>query len=114
VEDVIAPKSSKQIVAILIIIVTGYSALSVVLIFPPISFSNAFDHTESSAYGIVNALYNVIWLFIRYSNANYALAEAKNPTRILKVAAPTALVCVTILYMFANIAYFAVMPREIF
>jgi amino acid transporter len=60
---------------------------------------------------VVTALYNVIWSFIGYSNANYALAEAKNPVKILKIAAPSALALVSVLYMLANIAYFAAVPK---
>ncbi|CAN6653408.1 high-affinity methionine permease [Trichomonascus vanleenenianus] len=102
-----------KLVVIMIIIVTGWVALSGRLdIEPTHAFTNAFEGTDGTAYGVVTALYNVIWSFIGYSNANYALAEAKNPNKILKVAAPLALVSVAILYMLTNIAYFAVVPRE--
>jgi amino acid transporter len=84
-------------------------------------------------YGVVTALYNVIWSYIGYSNANYALSETKNPVRTLKIAAPTALISVAVIYMFVNvcllplqgngfrrrdkltvsqIAYFAAVPKE--
>lgn len=78
-------------------------------------------------YGIVTALYNVIWSYIGYSNANYALSETKNPVRTIKRAAPAALILVSILYMLCNvrilsppsvdrtntlqIAYFAAVPK---
>lgn len=52
---------------------------------------------------MVTALYNVIWSYIGYSNANYALSETKNPIRTLKIAAPTALAIVSILYMLVNV-----------
>lgn len=68
---------------------------------------NAFEGTTGSAYGVVTSLYNIIWSFIGYSNANYALSETKNPARTLKVAAPLAVGSVTILYMLANVSYFA-------
>jgi amino acid transporter len=54
-------------------------------------------------YGIVTALYNVIWSYIGYSNANYALSETKNPVRTIKRAAPAALILVSILYMLCNV-----------
>jgi amino acid transporter len=54
-------------------------------------------------YGVVTALYNVIWSYIGYSNANYALSETKNPVRTLKIAAPTALISVAVIYMFVNV-----------
>lgn len=52
---------------------------------------------------MVTALYNVIWSYIGYSNANYALSETKNPVRTLKIAAPLALGLVSILYMLCNV-----------
>ena len=55
-------------------------------------------------YGVVTALYNVIWSYIGYSNANYALSETKNPVQTLKRAAPAALILVSILYMLVNVS----------
>lgn len=79
------------------------------------NFNHAFTNTAgtTSGYGVVMALYNIIWSFVGYSNANYALAEAKNPNRILKYAAPAALISVAVLYMLVNIAYYAVVPLDI-
>lgn len=78
------------------------------------NFHNAFEGTENAtAYGIVNALYNVIWSFVGYSNVNYALGEVKNPVRTLKIAGPTSLIFLAIVYIFVNIAYFAVVPKEL-
>lgn len=103
-----------KIAVLLVIIVSGWVGLSGHLRVPKTdNFDNAFSGTEPTGYGIVNALYNVIWSYIGYSNANYALGEAKNPVRTLKYAAPIALVSVSILYMFVNIAYFAVVPKEL-
>jgi len=58
----------------------------------------------SNRYGVVTALYNVIWSYIGYSNANYALSETKNPVRTLKIAAPLALGLVSVLYMLCNVS----------
>lgn len=76
------------------------------------NFTNAFEGTTGSAYGIVTSLYNVIWSYVGYSNANYALSETKNPTRTLKIAAPLAIGTVAILYMLVNISYFAGVSKE--
>lgn len=99
---------------ILLIVVAGWAALggAVKLDEKPRNFDNAFQGTTGSAYGVVTALYNVIWSYIGYSNANYALSETKNPVRTLKLAAPLALGSVAVLYMFVNIAYFAAVPAE--
>ncbi|KAH8661559.1 amino acid/polyamine transporter I [Tricladium varicosporioides] len=97
---------------LLLIIVSGFVALGGHLkVEKPNNFSNAFEGTTGSAYGIVTALYNVIWSYIGYSNANYALSETKNPVQTLKRAAPAALTLVSILYMLTNIAYFAAVPK---
>jgi amino acid transporter len=40
------------------------------------------------------------------------LSETRNPVRTLKIAAPTALVLVGILYMLTNIAYLAAVPKD--
>ncbi|RAK82528.1 high affinity methionine permease [Aspergillus fijiensis CBS 313.89] len=105
-----------KLVIIVFVVVTGWVALAghVKIDNPPHNFTNAFEGTTDTGYGIVMALYNVIWSFIGYSNANYALSETKNPTRTLKIAAPIAICSVGILYMLCNIAYFAAVPREQF
>lgn len=78
----------------------------------PHNFVDSFSGTTPTGYGIVNALYNVIWSYVGYSNANYALGEIKNPTRVLKIAAPSALLAITVLYIFVNVAYYAVVPAD--
>ena len=62
-----------KLIVILIIVVAGWVALAghMEIDNPPHNFANAFDGTTESGYGIVMALYNVIWSFIGYSNANY-------------------------------------------
>ncbi|CAI7564991.1 unnamed protein product [Penicillium pancosmium] len=102
-----------KLIVMLFIVVSGWVALAGhTKIEPPHNFRNAFEGTKGSGYSIVMALYNVIWSFIGYSNANYVLSETKNPVRTLKIAAPVAIISVGILYMFVNIAYFAAVPKE--
>ena len=91
---------------------------------------------EGSLTGGVNAfvtgLFNVIWwvgllgpgtgmtygttylirCFNGYANANYALAEVRDPVRTIKRAAPLAMISVTLVYMLVNVAYYAVVDRE--
>lgn len=102
-----------KLAILLIIVVAGWAALGGALKVPkPNNFDKAFEGTTGSAYGIVTSLYNVIWSYIGYSNANYALSETKDPVRTLKRAAPTALIAVAILYMLVNISYFAAVPKD--
>lgn len=100
---------------VLFISVTGWVALGGGLKhgYQSHNFHNAFEGTENAtAYGVVNALYNVIWSFVGYSNVNYALGEVKDPVRTLKIAGPTSMICLAIIYIFVNIAYFAVVPKD--
>ncbi|KAK6463754.1 high affinity methionine permease [Scheffersomyces coipomensis] len=105
-----------KIIIVLFITVTGWVALGGGIKSKNFhhtgNFRDAFKGETPSGFGIVNALYNVIWSYVGYSNANYALGEIKNPTRVLRIAAPVAFVSLGILYMFVNIAYFAVVPKE--
>ncbi|OBR14714.1 Amino acid permease [Colletotrichum higginsianum IMI 349063] len=107
---------SIKLIIILIIILCGFVALGGHVKLPedqkPRNFENAFAGTTGSAYGVVTALYNVIWSYIGYSNANYALSETRNPVRTLKIAAPVGIITISILYMLVNVAYFAAVPRE--
>ena len=94
-----------KLLILLLIIVSGFAALGGHLkVDKPDNFSHAFSGTTGSAYGIVTALYNVIWSYIGYSNANYALSETKSPVKTLKRAAPAALILVSILYMLCNVS----------
>ncbi|KAG6910754.1 hypothetical protein DXG01_008286 [Tephrocybe rancida] len=70
---------------------------------------------EGSGTGVnafVTGLYSVIWSFIGYSNANYALSEVRDPIRTIKRAAPLAMFFVAMVYMFVNIAYFAAVSKD--
>lgn len=97
---------------VLFISVTGWVALGGGLK-KDYNLHNAFEGADqATAYGVVNALYNVIWSFVGYSNVNYALGEVKNPVRTLRVAGPTALISIAIIYIFVNMAYYAVVPKE--
>lgn len=103
-----------KLVIALIIVIAGFVALGGNLKIDNDfnNFSNAFEGTTGSSYGVVMSIYNVIYSYIGYSNANYALSETRNPVRTLKIAAPTALIAIGVLYMLINIAYFAAVPKE--
>ncbi|KZF24363.1 high affinity methionine permease [Xylona heveae TC161] len=102
-----------KLLIMVIIIISGFAALGGHMhIENPHNFDNAFEGTTGSAYGVVTALYNVIWSFIGYSNANYAMSEMRNPVRTIKIAGPLALTVVGIFYMLCNIAYFAAVPKD--
>jgi len=68
--------------------------------------------TSSGANAFVTGLYNIIWCFIGYSNANYALSEIRDPVRTIKFAAPVAMIAITVVYMLVNVAYYAVVDKN--
>ncbi|KAF8655593.1 hypothetical protein AX16_003014 [Volvariella volvacea WC 439] len=69
---------------------------------------------EGSGTGVnalMTALYSVMWSFVGYANANYALSEIKKPIKTIRVAAPVAVFSVACVYFLVNIAYFAVISK---
>ncbi|AOA62715.1 High affinity methionine permease [Komagataella phaffii CBS 7435] len=106
-----------KVAIVLLISVTGWVALGGGInnseFEPTGAFSNAFDGDSPSGYGIVMSLYNVIWAFVGYSNVNYSLSEVRNPVKALKISAPIAVISLGVIYMFVNIAYFAVVPGDV-
>ncbi|PWW73527.1 hypothetical protein C7212DRAFT_217500 [Tuber magnatum] len=52
-------------------------------------------------------------LAVRWENANYVLGEVRQPAKTLRVSAPIAILGVAALYILANIAYFAALPKEV-
>ena len=81
---------------------------------PGASFRNPFVGSSSSSYDYALALFKVIATYAGWSNASYVLNEVKNPVRTLKIAGPLGLSIVGVLYLFANIAFFAAAtPLEI-
>ncbi|EQL31669.1 hypothetical protein, variant 3 [Blastomyces dermatitidis ATCC 26199] len=102
-----------KLIIILIIVVGGAMALGGHMkIEKTNSFSHPFEGSIPSVYGIVTALYSVIWSYIGYSNANYSLSETRNPARTLKIAAPIGVGLAGVLYMLVNVAYFAAVPKQ--
>ncbi|KAK2741234.1 Aminopeptidase 2 mitochondrial [Myotisia sp. PD_48] len=102
-----------KLLVILVVVVCGVVALTGLTgVKASNNFSDAWGSGTPSAYGIVTALYSVVWSYIGYSNANYSLSETRDPVRTLKIAAPVAVTLVGVLYLLANIAYFAVVPKK--
>ena len=50
--------------------------------------------------------------FSGYTSVNDVLSEVRDPVRTIKLAAPLALLCVTMVYLFINISYFAVVSKK--
>ncbi|KAJ5985793.1 hypothetical protein N7522_012989 [Penicillium canescens] len=102
---------------LLFIVCIGFAALGGHLNVPnPHNFdlSTSFRGTSKNGYNIGMALLDAIFSFQGYDNMNMVLSEVKNPQRTLRIALPTAMGSVTVLYVLANIAYFAGVSREEF
>lgn len=53
------------------------------------------------------AMFKVINAYAGWANVNLVLNEVKNPIRTLKIAGPLGLGICAVMYLLANIAYFA-------
>lgn len=108
-----------KVVILLFIVFSGFAALAGRRLVPnPRNFDNAFviedgdGYCNGGAYGYATALLRVVYSYKGWENANYVAGELKDPKRTLAVAAPVAVGSVTILYVLANVAYFAAIPKS--
>ncbi|KAL2260309.1 hypothetical protein VTK26DRAFT_5717 [Humicola hyalothermophila] len=76
---------------------------------PKANFVDAFDG-RATPYGLTNALYKIIFSYIGYENAFNVVNES--PVRQLRRNGFLSLIIVAILYILANIAYFAAIPKD--
>ncbi|KAJ3506123.1 hypothetical protein NLJ89_g7043 [Agrocybe chaxingu] len=103
---------------LIIVVAAGFIALGGNLetgVPRPGNFDNwekVWEGTRTSGSVLCSCLYNVIWSYVGFSNANYALSEMHNPARTLRIAGPLAIVTVTVFYLLCNIAYFAAASKE--
>ncbi|KAG8216571.1 APC amino acid permease [Butyriboletus roseoflavus] len=108
---------------VVLVLVAGSGLLSLIGV-PGFAVGEEYDQPdnytrqtfwEGSNFGanaFVTGMYNVIWSYTGYSNANYALSEVRDPVRTIKIAAPLAMCLVAFAYVSVNVAYFAVVSKE--
>jgi amino acid transporter len=108
-----------KVVILLFIIFSGFAALAGHRKIPnPHNFDDAFRLEKGDGYGgggayaYCTALLRIVYSYKGWENANYVLGEIKNPRKTLTIAAPLAVGGVTILYVLANVAYFAAIPKS--
>lgn len=108
-----------KVFILLFIVCSGFAALAGHRRVPdPHNFDNAFRLEEGDGYGgggvyaYATALLRIIYSYKGWENANYVLGEVKNPRKTLSLAAPIAVGGTTILYVLANVAYFAAIPKS--
>lgn len=80
---------------------------------PGANFRNSFEKLEggTTAYGITNALYKIVFAYSGYTNAFNMVNEVKNPIKQIRRNGFISLIIVTILYILANVAFFAAVPK---
>ncbi|KAF4625189.1 hypothetical protein G7Y89_g12982 [Cudoniella acicularis] len=109
--------SSIKILLLLFIVITGFVVLGggvKSVPDPHASFRNAFAGSVHSSGPYATALFKVINSYSGWNNAAYVLNEVKHPVRTLKIAGPLGLGTCALLFLLANVAYFAAAtPHEI-
>ncbi|KAJ9161570.1 High-affinity methionine permease [Coniochaeta hoffmannii] len=78
---------------------------------PQANFRHAFEG-KATPYGLTNALVKIIFSYAGYENAFNVVNEVRNPVKQLKRNGFIALFIVTLLYIFANVAYFSAVPKK--
>ncbi|KAK9460896.1 amino acid permease-domain-containing protein [Lipomyces oligophaga] len=103
----------KVFLLIVVVIVGVFAVFGWLPIEDPGNFEDMFSNAGfgGGAYNYATGLLRVVYSYRGWENANYVLSELENPRRTLAVAAPLAIGGVTILYVLANVAYFAVIPK---
>ncbi|KAL8286211.1 hypothetical protein RQP46_004699 [Phenoliferia psychrophenolica] len=99
-----------KIAILLVVVVSGWVVLGghiKSIPDPHANFRNGFANSSHSPYNYASALFKVLNSFTGWSNAAYVLNEVKNPVRTIKIAAPLGLGICSVLYILANISYFA-------
>ncbi|KAK3949154.1 amino acid permease-domain-containing protein [Pseudoneurospora amorphoporcata] len=75
---------------------------------PRLNFRDSFSG-EATAYGVTNALYKIIFSYAGFENA---FNVVKRPVKQVRRNGFVALLIVAVLYILANVAYFAAVPKE--
>ncbi|KAI0365762.1 amino acid transporter [Pilatotrama ljubarskyi] len=103
-----------KIVILLFVVVSGWVVLSghTRVADPHANFRHAFAGSSNSSNDYATATFKVLNAYAGWSNVNYVLNNVKNPVRTLKIAGPLGLGICAVLYILANISYFAAATKE--
>ncbi|KAI0327442.1 amino acid transporter [Cubamyces sp. BRFM 1775] len=106
--------SMLKIVILLFIVVSGWVVLSgrTRVQDPYANFRDAFAGSSNSSNDYATAALKVLYTYSGWSRLNYVLNDVKNPVRTLKIAAPLGFSICAVLYVLANISYFAASTKE--
>ncbi|KAI0670298.1 amino acid transporter [Trametes maxima] len=70
-----------------------------------------FEHSSTSPSAYALALYSGLWAFDGWDQANYVGGEMKNPEKDIPRAIHSSMCIVMLLFILANVAYFAVLDK---
>jgi len=103
-----------KVVILLLIVVTGWAVLGgkTRVRNPHANFQNAFAGSSHSSNDYATAMFKVLFAYNGWSGVNYVLNDVKNPIRTLKIAGPLGLGICAVLYILANVAYFAASTQQ--
>ncbi|OBZ67639.1 High-affinity methionine permease [Grifola frondosa] len=98
-----------KIVILLFVVVTGWVVLSghTHIKDPHVNFRNAFAGSSHSSNDYATATFKVLFTYAGWSNVNYVMNNVRDPVRTLTIAGPLGLGICAVLYLLANVAYFA-------
>ncbi|RUS19836.1 amino acid/polyamine transporter I [Endogone sp. FLAS-F59071] len=104
-----------KLLTLALISITGIVALAggIPSVPNPGNWNNSFAGTKSDGNGYAIALFKIFWTYDGWNNLNYSIGELKNPTKNLPIAASLGVGFTTALYILTNIAYFAVVPKDV-
>ncbi|KZT07117.1 amino acid transporter, partial [Laetiporus sulphureus 93-53] len=103
-----------KVFILLFVVVSGWVVLSghTQVADPHVNFRNAFVGSSHSSYEYATATFKVLNAYAGWSNVNYVMNNVKNPIRTLKIAGPLGLGFCAVMYILANISYFAAASKE--
>jgi amino acid transporter len=108
---------SIKVIVLLFVVITGFVVLGggvKSVPDPHASFRHSFAGSVHSSGPYATALFKVLNSYAGWNNAAYVLNEVKRPVHTLKIAGPLGLGICALLYLLANVAYFAAAtPAEI-
>ncbi|KAG1788728.1 amino acid transporter [Suillus plorans] len=98
-----------KIAILMFVVITGWVVLSgkTSVADPHYNFRNAFAGSSTSSNDYATATFKVLISYGGWSSVNYVMNNVRDPVRTLKIAGPLGLGICAVLYLLANVAYFA-------
>lgn len=103
-----------KIVILLFVVIAGWAVLSghTRVKDPHANFRDSFAGSSHSSYDYATATFKVLNSYAGWSAINYVLNSVRDPVRTLKIAGPLGLGICAVLYLLANVAYFAAATKD--